>query len=127
MLAAIFALGLGIVLWSSPAAIITPIIGLWTKDALGLVIVFAAILHATGIRINGRWRWSPVLRAIGMGIHLLVMCFLTLVLSSSALISYVSVCLSLFMLYGFCNTLQDTWRAMQNKPPTMYGEPFWNS
>lgn len=127
MLAAIFALGLGLVLWGSHGGAVMPILGHWTKDALGLLLVFAAIIHATGIRINGRWRWSPFLRSFGMGIHFLVVGFLTLTLANTALVTYISVCLTLFMLYGFCNTLQDTRRAIQNKKPTIYGEPMWSN
>lgn len=38
---------------------------IWTAAAM----IVAAFVHAFGIRINGHWRWSPVLRFAGMTTH----------------------------------------------------------
>lgn len=37
-----------------------------------LSLLGAAIIHATGIHVNGKWRMSPGLRAIGLGVMALV-------------------------------------------------------
>lgn len=39
------------------------------QEAIGMAFIIAGIIHATGVRINGRWAWSPLLRVIGMTVH----------------------------------------------------------
>jgi len=39
------------------------------QNAFALTLIFAGFLHSMGIAINGKWRWSPALRAMGMSIH----------------------------------------------------------
>lgn len=35
-------------------------------------MMVAGLVHATGIRVNGAWRWSPAARLAGMLLHLSV-------------------------------------------------------
>ena len=43
----------------------------------------AALVHAMGININGRWRWSPVLRLTGMICHAVAFFYLASLGSAS--------------------------------------------
>ena len=40
-------------------------------EAWSLPIVLASLLHLLGTKINGHWRWSPILRIIGSGLNTL--------------------------------------------------------
>jgi hypothetical protein len=53
-------------------------------------MVLASLVHALGVRINGHWRWSPLLRVIGMSAHVTIMAWLawTAALGSSATWTY---------------------------------------
>jgi len=48
-----------------------------TQTDVALLILFAGVVHALGIQINGRWRWSPALRLAGMAAHASAMTWLT--------------------------------------------------
>lgn len=79
VLAAVFSIGFGLHVWalafnSEPLAWA----GMHNGEALrfGQTMSLAGLAHALGVRINGYWRWSPVLRFVGMGVH--ASCFLYL-------------------------------------------------
>jgi hypothetical protein len=60
-----------------------------TQHVFALALLFAALVHAFGIRINGAWTGSPFLRVIGMAVHAAVFCaFFTAAPGSSAAYSY---------------------------------------
>ncbi len=48
------------------------------EEIIGMAFVVAGVIHATGVRINGRWAWSPLLRVIGMTVHALLVTFILL-------------------------------------------------
>lgn len=35
-------------------------------------LTLAALIHAIGISVNGSWRWSPMLRVVGISLHALM-------------------------------------------------------
>ena len=39
---------------------------------VGKIMLFAALIHAMGIRINGHWRGSPFLRLAGVVAHMIM-------------------------------------------------------
>lgn len=41
----------------------------WNVPALFMA---GSLVHGAGVKINGRWRWSPVLRLIGISLHTLI-------------------------------------------------------
>lgn len=47
----------------------------WVRQEVGgplsipPALILASLIHATGIWVNGHWRWSPALRVIGMAIN----------------------------------------------------------
>lgn len=43
--------------------------------ALDVILIFASLIYIAGIKINGRWRWSPVLRVVGSALNSLVLFF----------------------------------------------------
>lgn len=49
--------------WSDPV----------TQKAAGLTFVLAGVVHAIGVRVNGRWRWSPLFRVVGLSILTMLM------------------------------------------------------
>jgi len=51
----------------------------WSPEAQAdamLAILAAAVLHVVGINVNGAWRWSPLLRLIGIATHALAVTYL---------------------------------------------------
>lgn len=72
ILSAVYAGGFGIYIWSASFSA-NPLewSGLDHGEALvfGQLLTLAALIHSLGVRINGAWRWSPVLRLIGMAGH----------------------------------------------------------
>lgn len=79
MISAAFAGGFGIHIWAA-AFHGEPLLwaDLYNHEALlfGQAISIAALIHALGVRINGQWRWSPMLRLLGMVAHTLMFAFL---------------------------------------------------
>lgn len=72
ILSATFAGGFGVHIWAA-AFYSEPL--WWAGFHNGAALVFgqamtiAAMIHALGVRINGRWRWSPAMRLTGMAVH----------------------------------------------------------
>lgn len=71
-LSAMYAAGFGIFIWSQSFTQ-NPLewadLDLVGALAFGQAMTIAALVHAAGVSINGSWRWSPVLRLIGMALH----------------------------------------------------------
>lgn len=89
----------------------------WVSDslavqhALAVVLLFAALIHALGIRINGSWRGSPALRTLAMAAHTAVFgAFFAAAPGSSATYSYAWV--MVFMAAGTINAARDCATAM---------------
>jgi hypothetical protein len=115
LLAAMYAGGLGIYsgvisslgitspfIWLAPDPIL--------QRALTLTLVIAALIHATGVWINGRWWCSPFLRAAGMTTHTAVAAFaVTQGLWSSA--AYTYACVTILLLFGVGNASRDCVKA----------------
>jgi hypothetical protein len=81
------------------------------QHALAVVLLFAALAHALGIRINGAWRGSPVLRALAMAVHTGVFAtFFAAAPGSSATYSYAWV--MAFAAAGTINAARDSATAM---------------
>ena len=79
ILSAMFAGGYGVHIWAAGFHG-EPII--WAGFHNGQALIFgqamsvAAFVHALGVRINGTWKWSPMLRLLGMVAHTLMFAFL---------------------------------------------------
>jgi hypothetical protein len=81
------------------------------QHALAVVLLFAALVHALGIRINGAWRGSPVLRTLAMAAHTAVFAgFFAAAPGSSATYSYAWV--MAFAAAGTINAARDSATAM---------------
>ncbi len=48
------------------------------QEGVGMVFIIAGLVHAIGVRINGRWAWSPLLRVVGMTAHASLVTFILL-------------------------------------------------
>jgi len=74
MLLAIYATGFGLHVWwhSLLSENTLEWTGMYLPEALrfGQFLSISGLIHMAGVRINGSWRWSPVLRLIGMLGHL---------------------------------------------------------
>jgi hypothetical protein len=71
---ALYAVGFGVfIIFTIDAGLGSPLwwVGLDQNAQVlfALAMVFAGFIHAMGISINGSWRWSPLLRLIGMVTH----------------------------------------------------------
>jgi len=53
------------------------------QNVFALLLMFAGTIHAWGIAINGRWRWSPLLRVIGMAVHAIAITYLVVAIINS--------------------------------------------
>ena len=81
------------------------------QHGLALALLVAALIHAIGIRINGSWRGSPVLRALAMASHTAVFAGLfSAAPGSSATYSYAWV--MAFAAAGTINAARDSATAM---------------
>lgn len=81
------------------------------QHGVALALLIAALVHALGIRINGSWRGSPVLRALAMASHTAVFAGLfSAAPGSSATYSYAWV--MVFMAAGTINAARDCATAM---------------
>ena len=113
VLSAVFAAGFGIHLWlaaqtGSPLAWA----GLHNGHALafGQAVSLAALVHALGVRINGRWRWSPALRLIGMSCHAVLFLWLAC-RGAGQSAGYTYGWISALLAYGAYSACIDTCRA----------------
>lgn len=115
ILSAVYAGGFGVYIWSE-SFIENPIA--WTGVdingalAIGQLMTLAALLHTLGVRINGEWRWSPVLRLAGMTCHALIFAFLAWQgAGTSAAYTYTwGVAL---LIYGASSAARDTFTAIR--------------
>lgn len=111
ILAAIYAGGFGMWVWALSLTESTrPIqwLGLSHEGQLLLAqaLALAALTHALGIKINGYWQWSPLLRLIGMGVHACIFSWIALQGAwSSAAYTYTWISLSMF--YGAFSSARD--------------------
>lgn len=81
-------------------------------------VAVAALVHALGVHINGRWRWSPALRLVGMAAHACLFAWLAARgVGQSA--SYTYGCVAGLMAYGAKSAALDTWRAWKGNPAWM--------
>ena len=115
MLSAIFAGGFGVYVWTLSYTT-NPLwwAGLFDADArdFGQVITCAALIHAAGVRINGSWRWSPVLRLFGMVIHAAMFGWLAFQ-GISQTMAYIYSWGCGLLLTGAYSALKDTIRAVK--------------
>lgn len=76
------------------------------QHAIAGTMVFAALIHGAGIKINGRWQASPALRLIGMTLHFAAFAVMWLAgAASSATYSYAWVLA--FLGLGAINAARD--------------------
>ena len=122
LFAAIYALGLGtwgLLAWSDGQALF------WWSDYgrrfslhVSLFLMVSALVHGAGVKINGRWRWSPALRLVGMTGHLSVVTALAV---NSALSPVWTAATpgysawSVLFFVGWLATLRDFVRAVEGK------------
>lgn len=121
ILSAVFAAGFGLHLWvtalhGEPLAWA----GVHNGHALlfGQVVSIAGLIHALGVWINGRWRWSPVLRLAGMATHASLFAWLaSRGVGQSAAYTYGWI--SLLLAYGAKSAGVDCYRAWKGSPAWM--------
>lgn len=114
---AVFAAGFGVHLWATsfhgePLAWA----GIENGNALwfGQFVTVAALVHAMGIKINGRWQWSPVLRLTGMICHALAFFYLAAIgIGQSAAFTYGFI--SFWLAFGAYSAGVDTLRAWKGQ------------
>lgn len=113
ILSAVFAAGFGLFIWgqsfhSEPLAWA----GLHNGAALmfGQAMSLAALIHALGVRINGHWRWSPVLRLAGMIVHTALFAWLAWH-GTGQTAAYTYGWGAGLLAYGAWSAGRDTWRA----------------
>lgn len=121
LISALYALGFGLYVATAAIANHAPPIAwirysvqvqLWVAEAMCI----ASLIHALGIRINGHWRWSPVLRFVGMVVHVAIMATLAVKgFGSSA--GYTYSWITAAMAYGAFSALRDSARAWQGENP----------
>lgn len=114
MLVAIFAGGFGVYLLALQGNGGAPLrwAGLNHEESgwMALAIALGALVHALGVRINGRWRWSPVLRLLGMATHSWICGFLSWQgFGTSA--GYPYACFAGLLIYGMFSAGVDMKRA----------------
>lgn len=122
LLAALFSLGMGLTIWVSLVSeFSTPL--QWTtlaphqKEAVAWLLVWAGVVHAAGVRINGSWRWSPMLRLFGMVLNAAVMAWLGFS-GPGPVVSYVFSWITVLIFIGVLNAGRDAKRAVQNRRPS---------
>jgi hypothetical protein len=115
VLSALFAGGYGLHVWSL-ATYSNPLqwAGMTQEDALAFALTISAfaMTHAVGVRINGSWRWSPILRLIGMTGHAAMFGFLA-VAGAGQTASYVYGWGLGLMIYGASSAARDCLRAAE--------------
>jgi hypothetical protein len=88
------------------------------QSVFAWVLLIAALMHGIGIEINGRWKWSPMLRAAALALHLLAISVLLLKagLYTSASTNYSFIVGML--VFGLGNAVDDAAKAWRS-----YGRP----
>lgn len=115
LIAALYGLAMGCFGWVAEASGGNPFYwAAWPSHTVAGLFLASAVLHGLGVWINGAWRWSPVLRLIGMSAHASVI--LLLLLSSldrwsSATPNYAFI-LFLFSV-AWLASFRDTMRAVR--------------
>lgn len=116
ILAALYAGGLGAYIGFSDAIGGHPPIG-WLglprdgQIGIALALIGGALLHGLGIRINGRSRFSPLLRLVGLLVHAAVAVF-AVVQGAGSSASYTYTWLTVFLLVGAQNAARDCRTAL---------------
>lgn len=121
ILSACFAGGFGVHIWATSLAG-EPLAwaGIHNGGAVlfGQAISLAALVHAAGVRINGRWKWSPILRLAGMSAHSLMFGWLA-VAGFEQTAGYTYGWVMGLLIAGAFSAFKDTRRALG-------WEPEWN-
>ena len=114
IISAVFAGGFGVHIWAA-GLYMEPLA--WADLHNGQAMIFgqvmslAAFVHALGVRINGQWQWSPMLRFVGMAMHTVMFAFLAVKgFGATGFYTYSWVTALLFM--GAMSALKDTKRAL---------------
>ena len=116
MYGALYAGGFGMFIWAALACgDQSPIYWMDSGEVrhiwIGETLTLAAFLHALGIRINGHWRFSPLLRFFGMTCHLAIFGWIAASgWGTSAFYTYTWV--SAALLTGVWSSARDFCRAM---------------
>lgn len=71
--------------------------GFTAQGWFSMAFLFAGLVHALGIRLDGQWRWSPLLRLAGMTTHA--------TLTSALAILSVEIAISGFATYAFVSVV----------------------
>lgn len=87
---------------------------------LGAFLVAAALAHGLGVRVNGSWRWSPVLRLWGMATHSALFAALTIAGAASTA-GYTYAWATGFLAFGAWNAARDSIDAWRGE------EPLWKA
>ena len=114
IVAALYATGFGFYIWAALlAGDVNPI--LWVDGAteyhVAEALILSGMLHGIGVFINGKWKYSPLLRLVGMLGHVAVISgFAANGNWSSA--TYTYACISLVLFYGALGAATDFLHAM---------------
>lgn len=114
IVAALYACAFGFYIWAAVLAGDVNPIG-WVRQEYELVIaealICSGIIHGVGVFINGRWRYSPLLRLIGMLGHATVMAGFA-VKGGWSSATYTYAWISGVLLYGAIGAATDFLHAM---------------
>lgn len=121
ILSAMFAAGFGLHIWALSYRS-NPLVwaGLSVDEALtfGCVMATFGMIHSIGVHINGRWRWSPVLRLIGLLGHTFAFAFLaSRGAGQTAVYTYT---------WGFVLMLYGAWSAAVDVRAALIGGAEWS-
>lgn len=110
-IAALYAAGFGLLVWIYIQSDITSPLSWLNVSAqaqvcIAYALVLAALLHALGIKINGSWRWSPLLRFIGMSVHAFIIMWMSYKGGGTSA-SYTYSWISILLLYGSYSAIRD--------------------
>ena len=121
ILSAVYAGGFGIYIWSASFTA-NPLAwsGLdgWEALLFGQMLTLAALAHSLGVRINGAWRWSPVLRLIGMAMHAALFGFLASHGAGTSA-AYTYSWGFILLAYGATSAARDTFTAYRGQEWTL--------
>lgn len=102
----------------------------WTievQEDVAFLMCLCGLIHALGVRVNGNWRWSPVMRFVGMTAHLCIIIAIWLHTPLFSTAQYTYAWLTFFLLVGAISAWRDTSLALRNQYGSGDGGTFAES
>ena len=82
------------------------------QETLAHFMIIASCLHSTGVAVNGNWKFSPVLRILGLSMHASVMATFVLAGNFSSA-SYTYMWIFAALLYGVVSGMKDLFASLK--------------